>query len=157
MRGLKTFGVFVFGGVVGAGVSILWHYLGYVYYNIPGPSIGRLPYLLVQTPPEWLAYVVAGVFIIAILSFIAGRFLLARRAFDRATEGLPHKTRQAYRWWKGRAEELSGQLEQRTAECDSVARLTVEFHDKLAAVNQVMISRPVNEIEERKLLSFGGR
>ena len=93
-------------------------------------------------------------FVALIISFISGRLILYKKAYQRASEILPARTRNAFHWYKGKAIEMEGIAEQARAERDELASIAQDFHDQLVAIDTVRTSRPRNEIIQRKLLKF---
>ncbi|QDP66792.1 MAG: hypothetical protein Unbinned6201contig1000_15 [Prokaryotic dsDNA virus sp.] len=142
----------VSGVVVGAGCFYLWAYLNTVHYRVPSPNVNKLAYLLIQIPPLWLAYATAVFFCLFVLSFVLGRTVLFKKAYERATERLHWKTRNAFLWWKGKSRELEGKVEELTAERNALAEMAQEFQSQLIAIDKVRTFRPRNEIVEKKLL-----
>jgi len=143
------------GGVFGGSLISVWWYLGIIQPKIPSPSsMHKAYYLLLQTPREWIAYFMTGLFVVLIISFISGRLILYKKAYQRASEILPARTRNAFNWYKGKASEMEGVAEQARAERDELASIAQDFHDQLLAIDTVRTNRPGNEIIQRKLLRF---
>ena len=138
----------------GASGAFGWFYINDVSYRVPGPSVGRLPYLLVQIPPLWYLWGSSGLFLLLLLAYILGRTVKIRDSHERAMEKLHWKTRDTIKWWKGRAMELEGQVMERTAERDAMNSMAQEFHSQLIAIDKIRTFRPRNEIVERKLLDM---
>jgi hypothetical protein len=131
-----------------------WFYINDVSYRVPAPSMGRLPYLLVQVPPLWYVWITSGLFLLLLAAYILGRAVKIRDSRARAMEKLHWKTRDTIKWWKGRAMELEGQAMERTAERDAMNSMAQEFHSQLIAIDKIRTFRPRNEIVERKLLDM---
>ena len=142
----------VSGIVVGAGGFFLWAYINTVHYTIPSPTMNRVAYILLQVPPLWLAYGTGILASVLVLSFVLGRTVLFKKAYERATERLHWKTRNAFMWWKGKSMELEGKVEELTAERNALAEMAQEFQSQLIAIDKVRTFRPRNEIVEKKLL-----
>ena len=151
---IKRVSVTLITALCGALLAFGWFYIIDVHFHIPGPSIGRLWYLLVQIPPLWYLWGSSGLFILLLFAYILGRTVRNRDALNRAMEKLHWKTRDTIKWWKGRAMELEGQLEERTAERDAMNSMAQEFHSQLIAIDKIRTFRPRNEIVERKLLDM---
>ena len=99
-------------------------------------------------------YFMTFLFVALIISYISGRLILYKKAYQRASEILPARTRNAFHWYKGKAIEMEGVAEQARAERDELASIAQDFHDQLVAIDTVRTSRPRNEIIQRKLLKF---
>mgnify|MGYP000892853449 FL=1 len=55
-------------GIIFGGVTVFGYmYIIDIHLLIPGPSIGRLRYLLIQIPPLWWMWVTSGLFVLIIL------------------------------------------------------------------------------------------
>ena len=151
---IKRVSVTLITALCGALFAFGWFYITDVHFHIPGPSIGRLRYLLIQIPPLWYLWGSSGLFLLSLFAYIIGRTVRNRDAFNRAMEKLHWKTRDTIKWWKGRAMELEAQLEERTAERDAMISMAQEFHSQLIAIDKIRTFRPRNEIVERKLLDM---
>ena len=151
---IKTIICLCAGSVAGGSLISIWWYLGIIQPQVPSPQIHKVYYLLIQTPREWIAYFLTGLFAALIISFISGRLILHKKAYQRASEILPARTRNAFTWYKGRAIEMEGIAEQAKAERDQLASMAQDFHDQLLAIDTVRTNRPRNEIIQRKLLKF---
>ena len=142
-------------GIIFGGVTVFGYmYIIDIHWRIPGPSIGRLRYLLIQIPPLWWMWVTSGLFIVIILTYILGRTLLRRSAFMKAQETLHWKTREAFRYYKGKAEETEGQLESTKAERNAVTEMASEFQAQLLAIDRIRASMPRNEIIQHRLMEL---
>lgn len=151
---IKRVSVTLITALCGALFAFGWFYITDVHFHIPGPSIGRLRYLLIQIPPLWYLWGISGLFLLSLFAYIIGRTVRNRDSLNRAMEKLHWKTRDTIKWWKGRAMELEGQLEERTAERDAINSMAQEFHSQLIAIDKIRTFRPRNEIVERKLLDM---
>ena len=132
---IKRVSVTLITALCGALLAFGWFYITDVHFLIPGPSIGRLRYLLIQVPPLWYLWGISGLFLLSLFAYIIGRTVRNRDAFNRAME-------------------LEGQLEERTAERDAINSMAQEFHSQLIAIDKIRTFRPRNEIVERKLLDM---
>ena len=63
-------------------------------------------------------------------------------------------TREAFRYYKGKAEETEGRLETITAERNSITEIASEFQAQLLAIDRVRASMPRNEIIQHRLLEL---
>ena len=144
IMGLIFGGIFVFG----------YMYISDVHFHIPGPSIGRLRYIMLQIPPHWWMWIVSGLFASLIITYGLGRLVLRGSAFQRAAETLHWKTREAFRYYKGKAEETEGRLETITAERNSITEIASEFQAQLLAIDRIRASMPRNEIIQSRLMEL---
>ena len=151
---IKTIICLCAGSVVAGSLISVWWYLGIIQPQVPSPTINKAFYLLIQTPREWIAYFMTFLFVALIISFISGRLILYKKAYQRASEILPARTRNAFHWYKGKAIEMEGIADQARADRDELASIAQDFHDQLVAIDTVRTSRPRNEIIQRKLLKF---
>ena len=99
-------------------------------------------------------WVTSGLFVLLILTYILGRTLLKRSAFLKAQETLHWKTREAFRYYKGKAEETEGQLEATKAERNAVTEMASEFQAQLLAIDRIRASMPRNEIIQHRLMEL---
>ena len=144
IMGLIFGGIFVFG----------FMYIMDVHFRIPGPSIGRLRYIMLQIPPHWWMWILSGLFASLIITYGLGRLVLRGAAFQRAAETLHWKTREAFRYYKGKAEETEGRLETITAERNSITEIASEFQAQLLAIDRIRASMPRNEIIQSRLMEI---
>ena len=145
----------MFMGVVFGGVSVFGYlYIASVHFRIPGPSIGKLPYIMVQIPPHWWMWIVSILFTSLIIAYGLGRLVLKRAAFQKSAETLHWKTREAFRYYKGKAEETEGRLETITAERNSITEIASEFQAQLLAIDRIRASMPRNEIIQNRLMEL---
>tara|TARA_B100000949_G_C14181235_1_gene407591 strand:- start:136 stop:735 length:600 start_codon:yes stop_codon:yes gene_type:complete len=144
IMGLIFGGIFVFG----------YMYIMDVHFRIPGPSIGRLRYIMLQIPPHWWMWILSGLFASLIITYGLGRLVLRGSAFQRAAETLHWKTREAFRYYKGKAEETEGRLETITAERNSITEIASEFQAQLLAIDRIRASMPRNEIIQHRLMEL---
>ena len=144
IMGLIFGGIFVFG----------YMYIMDVHFRIPGPSIGRLRYIMLQIPPHWWMWILSGLFASLIITYGLGRLVLRGSAFQRAAETLHWKTREAFRYYKGKAEETEGRLETITAERNSITEIASEFQAQLLAIDRIRASMPRNEIIQSRLMEI---
>ena len=144
IMGLIFGGIFVFG----------YMYIMDVHFRIPGPSIGKLWYIMVQIPPHWWMWISAVLFASLIIAYGLGRLVLRGSAFQRAAETLHWKTREAFRYYKGKAEETEGRLETITAERNSITEIASEFQAQLLAIDRIRASMPRNEIIQSRLMEL---
>ena len=144
IMGLIFGGIFVFG----------YMYIMDVHFRIPGPSIGRLRYIMLQIPPHWWMWILSGLFASLIITYGLGRLVLRGSAFQRAAETLHWKTREAFRYYKGKAEETEGRLETITAERNSITEIASEFQAQLLAIDRIRASMPRNEIIHSRLMEI---
>ena len=144
IMGLIFGGIFVFG----------YMYIMDVHFRIPGPSIGRLRYIMLQIPPHWWMWILSGLFASLIITYGLGRLVLRGSAFQRAAETLHWKTREAFRYYKGKAEETEGRLETITAERNSITEIASEFQAQLLAIDRIRASMPRNEIIQSRLMEL---
>ena len=142
-------------GIIFGGVTVFGYmYIIDIHWRIPGPTIGRFRYLLIQIPPLWWMWITSGLFVLIILTYILGRTLLRRAAFQKAAETLHWKTREAFRYYKGKAEETEGLLESTKAERNAVTEMASEFQAQLLAIDRIRASMPRNEIVQHRLLEL---
>ena len=142
-------------GIVFGGVSVFGYmYIADVHFRIPGPSIGKLWYIMVQIPPHWWMWIASGLFVSFIIAYGLGRLVLRGSAFQRAAETLHWKTREAFRYYKGKAEETEGRLETITAERNSITEIASEFQAQLLAIDRIRASMPRNEIIQHRLMEL---
>ena len=144
IMGLIFGGIFVFG----------YMYIMDVHFRIPGPSIGKLWYIMVQIPPHWWMWISSVLFASLIIAYGLGRLVLRGSAFQRAAETLHWKTREAFRYYKGKAEETEGRLETITAERNSITEIASEFQAQLLAIDRIRASMPRNEIIQSRLMEL---
>ena len=83
-----------------------------------------------------------------------GRLVLRGSAIQRAAETLHWKTREAFRYYKGKAEETEGRLETITAERNSITEIASEFQAQLLAIDRIRASMPRNEIIQNRLMEL---
>jgi hypothetical protein len=142
-------------GIIFGGATVFGYiYIVDVHWLIPGPTIGRFRYLLLQIPPLWWVWITSGLFTLILLTYILGRTILRRSAFRKAQETLHWKTREAFRYYKGKAEETEGRLEKTTAERNSVTEMASEFQAQLLAIDRIRASMPRNEIVQHRLMEL---
>ena len=144
IMGLIFGGIFVFG----------YMYIMDVHFRIPGPSIGRLRYIMLQIPPHWWMWISSVLFASLIIAYGLGRLVLRGSAFQRAAETLHWKTREAFPYYKGKAEETEGRLETITAERNSITEIASEFQAQLLAIDRIRASMPRNEIIQSRLMEI---
>lgn len=147
--------IMMFMGIVFGGVSVFGYlYIVDVHFKVPTPSIGKLPYIMVQIPPHWWMWIVSGLFTSLITAYILGRLILKRAAFQRAQETLHWRTREAFRYYKGKAEEVEGVLKETVAERNTITEIASEFQAQLLAIDRVRASMPRNEIIQHRLMEL---
>ena len=142
-------------GIVFGAISVFGYmYIADIHFRIPSPSIGKLRYIMVQIPPHWWMWIASGLFASLIIAYGLGRLVLRSSAFQRAAETLHWKTREAFRYYKGRAEETEGRLEKTTAERNSITEIASEFQAQLLAIDRIRASMPRNEIIQHRLMEL---
>ena len=142
-------------GIIFGGICVFGYmYISDVHFRIPSPSAGKLSYLMVQVPPHWWLWISFGLFTILIVAYILGRLVLKRIAFKRAQETLHWRTREAFRYYKGKAEEVEGSLKRTVAERNSITEIASEFQAQLLAIDRVRASMPRNEIIQHRLMEL---
>ena len=151
IRGLV---MMLMGIIFGGGITFGYMYIAQVSFHIPAPTIGRLRYILVQIPPVWWLWVSTGVFASLIIAYFVGKLVLRRSAYQKAQETLHWKTREAFRYYKGKAEEVEGQLASTKAERNAVTEIASEFQAQLLAIDRIRASMPRNELVQHRLLEL---
>ena len=109
---------------------------------------------MVQVPPHWWLWIASGLFTSLILAYILGRLVLNHTVLKRAQETLHWKTREAFRYYKGKVEEVEGALNRTLAERNSINEIASEFQAQLLAIDRVRASMPRNEIIQHRLMEL---
>ena len=151
---IRGFGMMLMGIIVGGGFMFGYLYIADVSFHVPGPTIGRLQYILIQIPPVWWLWITSGLFTALITVYLLGKLILRRSAFQKAQETLHWRTREAFRYYKGKAEETEGQLQKTQAERNSVTEMASEFLAQLLAIDRIRASMPRNEIIQHRLMEL---
>ena len=147
--------VMMFMGIIFGGGSVFGYmYIMDVHFRVPSPSVGKVFYLMVQMPPHWWMWIASILFASLILAYILGRLVSKRAAFQRAQETLHWRTREAFRYYKGKAEETEGRLETTIAERNSITEIASEFQAQLLAIDRIRASMPRNEIIQSRLMEL---
>ena len=144
----------VMGIIFGGGSVFGYMYIMDVHFRVPSPSVGKVFYLMVQVPPHWWLWISSILFTSLTLAYILGRLVLKRAAFQRAQETLHWRTREAFRYYKGKAEEVDGVLKRTIAERNSITEIASEFQAQLLAIDRVRASMPRNEIIQHRLMEL---
>ena len=151
---IRGFIMMLMGIIFGGGFMFGYIYIAQVSFHIPAPTIGRLRYILIQIPPVWWLWVSSGVFASLIIAYLVGKLVLRRSAYQKAQETLHWKTREAFRYYKGKAEETEGQLESTKAERNAVTEMSSEFQAQLLAIDRIRASMPRNELVQHRLMEL---
>ena len=151
---IRGFVMMLMGIIFGGGFMFGYVYIADVSFHVPAPTIGRLRYILIQIPPVWWLWVSSGIFASLIIAYLVGKLVLRRSAYQKAQETLHWKTREAFRYYKGKAEETEGQLQKTQAERNSVTEMASEFQAQLLAIDRIRASMPRNEIVQHRLLEL---
>ena len=151
---IRGFVMMLMGIIFGGGFMFGYIYIADVSFHVPAPTIGRLRYILIQIPPVWWLWITSGLFTALIITYFLGKLILRRSAYQKAQETLHWKTREAFRYYKGKAEETEGQLQKTQAERNSVTEMASEFQAQLLAIDRIRASMPRNEIVQHRLLEL---
>ena len=151
---IRGFIMMLMGVIFGGGFMFGYIYIADVSFHVPAPTIGRLRYILIQIPPVWWLWITSGLFTALMIAYFLGKLILRRSAFQKAQETLHWKTREAFRYYKGKAEETEGQLESTKAERNAVTEIASEFQAQLLAIDRIRASMPRNEIVQHRLLEL---
>ena len=147
--------VMMFMGIVFGGGSVFGYmYIMDVHFRVPSPSVGKVFYLMVQVPPHWWMWITSILFASLILAYILGRLVLNHTVSKRAQETLHWRTREAFRYYKGKAEEVEGSLKRTVAERNSITEIASEFQAQLLAIDRIRASMPRNEIIQHRLMEL---
>ena len=151
---IRGFIMMLMGVIFGGGFMFGYIYIADVSFHVPAPTIGRLRYILIQIPPVWWLWITSGLFTALMIAYFLGKLILRRSAFQKAQETLHWKTREAFRYYKGKAEETEGQLQKTQAERNSVTEMASEFQAQLLAIDRIRASMPRNEIIQHRLMEL---
>ncbi len=151
---VRGFVMMLMGIIFGAGFMFGYVYIADVSFHVPAPTIGRLRYILIQIPPVWWLWITSGLFTALIIAYFLGKLILRRSAYQKAQETLHWKTREAFRYYKGKSEEIEGQLQKTQAERNSVTEMASEFQAQLLAIDRIRASMPRNEIIQHRLMEL---
>ena len=151
---IRGFVMMLMGIIFGGGFMFGYIYIADVSFHVPAPTIGRLRYILIQIPPVWWLWITSGLFTALIITYFLGKLILRRSAYQKAQETLHWKTREAFRYYKGKAEETEGELQATKAERNAVTELASEFQAHLLAIDRIRASMPRNEIVQHRLLEL---
>ena len=151
---IRGFIMMLMGIIVGGGFMFGYLYIADVSFRVPAPTIGRLRYILIQIPPVWWLWITSGLFTALITVYLLGKLILRRSAFQKAQETLHWRTREAFRYYKGKAEETEGQLQKTEAERNSIIEMASEFQAQLLAIDRIRASMPRNEIIQHRLMEL---
>ena len=151
---IRGFVMMLMGIIVGGGFMFGYIYIADVSFHVPAPTIGRLRYILIQIPPVWWLWITSGLFTALIITYFLGKLILRRSAYQKAQETLHWKTREAFRYFKGKAEETEGELQATKAERNAVTEMASEFQAQLLAIDRIRASMPRNEIVQHRLLEL---
>ena len=142
-------------GIIFGGICVFGYmYIMDVHFRVPSPSVGKVFYLMVQMPPHWWMWIASGLFTSLILAYILGRLVLNHTAVKRAQETLHWRTREAFRYYKGKVEEVEGSLKRTVAERNSITEIASEFQAQLLAIDRIRASMPRNEIIQHRLMEL---
>jgi len=151
---IRSLVMMLMGTVCGGFLVFGYMYIMDVHFRVPSPSVGKVFYLMVQVPPHWWLWIASGLFTSLIIAYILGRLVLKSSAFQRAQETLHWKTREAFRYYKGKSEETEGILERTIAERNSITEIASEFQAQLLAIDRIRASMPRNEIIQSRLMEL---
>ena len=151
---IRGFVMMLMGIIFGGGFMFGYVYIADVSFHVPAPTIGRLRYILIQIPPVWWLWITSGLFTALIITYFLGKLILRRSAYQKAQETLHWKTREAFRYYKGKAEETEGELQATKAERNAVTEMASEFQAQLLAIDRIRASMPRNEIVQHRLLEL---
>ena len=151
---IRGFVMMLMGIIFGGGFMFGYVYIADVSFHVPAPTIGRLRYILIQIPPVWWLWITSGLFTALMIAYFLGKLILRRSAYQKAQETLHWKTREAFRYYKGKAEETEGELQATKAERNAVTEMASEFQAQLLAIDRIRASMPRNEIVQHRLLEL---
>ena len=151
---IRGFVMMLMGIIVGGGFMFGYIYISDRSFHVPDQTIGRLRYILIQIPPVWWLWITSGLFTALIITYFLGKLILRRSAYQKAQETLHWKTREAFRYYKGKAEETEGELQATKAERNAVTEMASEFQAQLLAIDRIRASMPRNEIVQHRLLEL---
>ena len=151
---IRGFVMMLMGIIFGGGFMFGYIYIADVSFHVPAPTIGRLRYILIQIPPVWWLWITSGLFTALIITYFLGKLILRLSAYQKPQETLHWKTREAFRYYKGKAEETEGELQATKAERNAVTEMASEFQAQLLAIDRIRASMPRNEIVQHRLLEL---